>query len=113
MDVPEDEIWIDESDAVGVDTGVGADLTDDADFGFFVAVGDAKDEFLFGRELMRGDDAGAVKAEEDGLCRLRENLAIQIAADEEDGKFIRNAAAAAHNLWWQARSHREAWRGPI
>jgi hypothetical protein len=33
---------------------------------------------------------------------LGENAAIQIAADEEDGNFFRNASAAAHNQWWQA-----------
>ncbi len=98
---PKIEIGIDESDAVGVNAVVRANLADDADLGFLVAIGPAQDEFLLRRELVLGEDAGAVEAEDDGVGALGKDGASQIVADEEDGKFLRDASSAAHNLWWQ------------
>jgi len=57
-----------------------AELADDADFRFDVAIGATKDELLFGGKLVMGNDAGAVEAEENGVGGLGENLAIEIAA---------------------------------
>lgn len=99
---PEVEVGIEESDAVGVAASLRADVTNDADVGFFIALGPTKDELLLGGKLVAREDAGAVKTEEDGLGGFGEDAAIQIAADEEDGDFFRDASAAAHNLLWQA-----------
>ena len=62
VDFPEIEIGIEEGDAVGVQAGLLAELADDADFGFLVALGPAEDELLFGGELVAGEEAGTVKA---------------------------------------------------
>ena len=106
IDFPEIEIGVEEGDAVGVVVGVGAEVADDADFGLLVFFGPAKDEFLLGGEFVAGENAGAVEAEEDGGGGLGENAAIEIAADEQDGDLLRDASAAAHNLWWQERGQR-------
>jgi hypothetical protein len=82
-------------DAIG-----GADLADDADGGFAKAIGATKDELLLGGEFVMGNDAGTMEAEEDGVGGFGENLAVEIAADQEDGNFFRNAASDAHNLQW-------------
>jgi len=110
---PKIELGIDESQAVGVDAVGGAHLADDADGGFGVAIGAAEDELLLGRKLVMGNDAGAVEAEEDGVGGLGENLAIKIAADQDDGDFLRDAAGDAHNLLWQERGQSGARGGPI
>ena len=110
---PKVEIGIEESCAVGVAAGLRADVTDDADVGFFVAFGPTKDELLFGGKLVAREDAGAVKAEDDGFGGLGEDAAIQIAADEEDGNFFRDASAAAHNLLWQASGQKRESGAPI
>ncbi len=98
---------IEEGDAVGVLAVLRAELADDADFGFRVLIGPAEEELLFGGELVAGEDAGAVKAEEDGIGGLGKDFAIQVAPDEEDGNYFRDASAAAHNLWWQVGGQRE------
>jgi len=99
--LPEVEVGIEEGHTVRVAAGLRADVADDANVRFFIALGPAKDELLFGGKLVAGEDAGAVKTEEDGLGGFGEDAAIQIAADKEDGDFFRDASAAAHNLLWQ------------
>ena len=89
---------IKERDAISVDAGVRADLANHADFRFFVALGPAKNHFLFRRKLVPGNEAGPVETEHHSFCGLRKNLAAQIGADQEDGDFLRDAAASAHNL---------------
>ena len=79
----------------------------------FEAVGDLEDELLFGGKLVMGNDTGAVEAEENGVGGLGENLAGEIAADQEDGDFFRDAAAAAHNLLWHAGGHEGVRGGSI
>ena len=111
--LPEIEIGIEEGDAVGVTAGFRADVTDDADFGLFVFFGPAEDKFLLGRKLVFGKDAGAVAAEDYGGGVLGKDAAVQITPDEEDGDFLRDASAAAHNLWWQGKDQRSAGGGPI
>jgi len=113
VDVPETEIGIEEGDAVGVFAGLRAEAADHADFRFFVLFGPAKDELLLRGKLMAGKNAGAVKAEENGGGVLGKDAAVQIAADEEDGNLLRDASAAAHNLWWQARGQRGGSGGTI
>lgn len=54
-----------------------------------------------------------MKAQDDGLGVLRENFSPQIVADEEDGKFLGDSAAPAHNLLWQAAVQRAEEQGPI
>ena len=44
---------------------------------------------------------------------LGKDFAAEVAPDEEDGDFLRNASAAAHNLWWQGRGQREGRGGTI
>jgi len=92
VNFPEIEVGIEEGDAVGVLAVLRAKLADDADFGFLVALGPAEDELLFGGELVAGEEAGAMKAEEDGGGELGKDFAVQIAPDEEDGNFSRDAA---------------------
>ena len=101
---PKIELGIDESQAVGVDAIGSAHLADDADGGFGVAIGTTQDKLLLGRKLVMGNDAGAVEAEEDGIGGLGEDFAIEIAADQEDGNFFRDAASDAHNLLWHVES---------
>ena len=81
-----------------------AETADNADVRFLVLFGPAKDELLLRGKLMAGENAGTVKAEEDGGGGLGEDAAIQIAAHEEDGELLRDAAA--HNLWWQVGGQR-------
>jgi len=113
VNFPEIEVGIEEGDAVGVVPVLGTHLADDANFGFLVALRPAKDKLLFGRELVAGEDASTVKAEEDGGGVLGEDFAAEVAPDEEDGDFLGNASAAAHNLWWQAGGQREGRGGTI
>lgn len=108
VDLPEIEIHVKESDAVAVLAGILADVADDADVGFLVFFGPAKDEFLFGRQLVAREDAGAVKAEEDGGGALGEHAAVQIGADEEDGDLFRDTSRAAHRERWASG---RPWRG--
>jgi hypothetical protein len=88
------------------------DLANDVrDGGFAVAVEATKDELLFGRKLMTRNDAGAVEAEENGVGGLRENFAVEIVADQEDGNFFRDAASDTHNLQWQVTRQRRGGDG--
>jgi hypothetical protein len=68
---------------------------------------------LLGGELVRGEDARAVKAEDDSFGGLRENFATQIVTDQEDGKFLRDASAPAHDLLWQTAGQKAEGQGPI
>jgi hypothetical protein len=113
VDFPEIEILVEEGDAVGVAAGLLAEVADDADFGFLVALGPAEDELLLRGELVAGEEAGAVKAEEDRGGVLGKDFAVQVAPDEEDGNFFRDAARAAHNLLWQGTGQREGRGGTI
>lgn len=107
---PEIEVLVEEGDAVGVRAVLLAELADDVDIGFLVALRPAEDKLLLGGKLMAGEEAGAVKAEQDRGGGIGKDFAVQVAPDEEDGDFFRDAARAAHNLWWQERGQRE-WRG--
>lgn len=111
--VPEMEIGVDEGDAIGEGAVRRAGLVDDADDGFAVAIGAAKDELLLGRKFVAGEDAGAVEAEDDGGGGLGENFAVQIAADEEDGDGCGDATSDAHNLLGHAGGLRKARAGTI
>ena len=113
LEAPKVQVGIDEGHAVGVAAGVRAELADDSDLRFRVAIGQAKDQLLFGRKFVLGNDAGAVEAEEDGFGGLRKNATVEIAADQEDGNFFRDAAAAAHNLLWQECGQSGVRSGPI
>lgn len=107
FDFPEIEMGIEEGHAVGVLAGLRAEVADDADFRFFVFFWPAKDALLLWGKLVTGKNASAVKAEENGGGGLGEDAAIEIAADEQDGDLLRDASAAAHNLWWQERGQRK------
>jgi hypothetical protein len=108
---PEIQVGINEGEAVSMDAVGGAHFADDADGSFAVAIGATKDELLFGRKLVMRNDAGAVEAEEDGVGGLREDFAVEIAADQEDGNFFRDAASDTHNLQWQVTSQRRGRSG--
>jgi len=96
IDFPKIESQVKEGNAVGVQMALSADVADDANVGFLVFLGPAKDELLLGRKLVAGEDAGTVEAEEDGGGALGEHAAIQIGTDKEDGNFFRNAGRATH-----------------
>lgn len=98
VDFPEIEVQIEEGDAISVLAGLFAEVADDADVGFLVFFGPAKDELLLGGKLVAGENACAVKAEENGGGGFGEHAAVQIGADEEDGDFFRDAGRATHNL---------------
>jgi len=111
VDFPETEIGIEEGYAVGVLARLCADAADHADFRLFVLLGPAKEELLLRGKLMAGKNACAVKAEENGGGGLGKDATIQIAANEEDGDLLRDASAAAHNLWWQVEGQRRGKGG--
>ena len=113
LDPPEIHFCVDERDAVGVVAVAGAKLADDANFRFLVELGIAQDELLLGRKFVLGKDAGAVEAEENGFGALGKDFSVQIVTDQEDGNFLRDAAAAAHNLLWQAADQKRLTGGPI
>lgn len=113
LEAPEVEIGIEEGHAVGVNPFVRTDVADDADFCFFVVLRPAKKEFLLGRQLMPGEDASAMQAEKDGLGGLGEHTAVEIAPDQEDGDFLGDAAAPAHNLLGQRGCHKAVAGRPI
>lgn len=98
LDPPKIEFGVDKGHTVGVIAVAAAKLADDADFRFSVAFGTAEDEFLLGRKFVFGEDAGAVKTEDDGLGALGKNFAVQIVTDQNNWNFLRDAAAPAHNL---------------
>ena len=52
LDIPELKVGIEEGDSIGVAAVLRAEMADDADFRFLVEIGQTKDEFLFGRELV-------------------------------------------------------------
>ncbi len=110
---PEIRDVIGKGDSVGIDAAVFADLPNDTDVRFFVALRPAKNEFLFGRKLVPGKKAGAVKAEQNGFGMLGKNPAAQIGTDEKDGNFFGDASASAHNLQWQRECQREFAEGTI
>lgn len=110
---PKIEVGIHESEAIGVDAIGGADLADDADGGFAKAIGATKDELLLGGKLVMGNDAGTMEAEEEGVGGFGENFAVEIAADQEDGNFFRNAASDAHNLQWHGGGQAGGWSESI
>jgi len=110
---PKIKVWIDEGQTIGVTAGGRTDLADDADDGFAIAIGATKDQFLFRGKLVTGNDGGAVEADDDGGGGFGENRAIEIAADQEDGNFLRDAGSEAHNLLWQARGQRREESGII
>lgn len=93
--LPKIGVLVEKRSAVSVKIGLVADLADDADDGFFVRVEVAEDDFLFGAELIFGDDARAVTAEDHCLCHLGKALAIDVASDQKDRELFGNAAAAA------------------
>src|SRR5208283_131645 len=55
-------------------------------------------ELLLVDELVRGDDAGAMKADDHGLGDFGENTAIGIAADQKDGNLFGDTPTAADLL---------------
>jgi hypothetical protein len=111
VDAPEIELLVEESDAVGVLAGLFANVADDADFGFAIFFGPAKDKLLLRGELVAGKKASAVKAEENSSGAFREHAAVQIGTDEEDRNFFRDAGRATHNLWWQLGGQRQGGTG--
>src|SRR5271157_2970681 len=81
--------------AVGVDLAFGANPAYNAYQSFPVGIQIANDDLLLGGEFIRGNDAGAVAAEQDSLRHFREAFAIQIASGQKDSDLFWNATAAA------------------
>jgi hypothetical protein len=107
------KVGINESQAIGVDAVGGTHLADDPDCRFAIAIRTTNDELLLGGKFVMRNDASAVEAEENGIGGLGENLAVEIAADQEDGNFFRNAAGDAHNLQWQVSGQSGGRNEPI
>jgi len=79
--LPEIERLIQEGDAIGVDTFVLRDFANDAGFDFPIGDHGTDMELLLGDELVCGDDAGTMKADDHGLGDFGEDAASGIAAD--------------------------------
>jgi hypothetical protein len=97
-DFPEIERFVNEGHTIGVEIALNADFTDDADFGFAITFERAENQFLLGNEFVASQDAGSVKANNDGFSLLGEHTAFAIAADEEDRNCNGNASAATDPL---------------
>jgi len=85
FDLPEVEIGIAESDAVNVAARVIAEFADEADVRFAAGFDDAEREHFVGREFVAREKAGAVAAENEGLCLFGKNAAGGVRAEEQDG----------------------------
>jgi hypothetical protein len=110
---PKMKVGINESQAIGVDAVGGTHLADCAACRFAIAIRTTKDELLLGGKFVMRNNASAVEAEEDGVGGLGENLAVEIAADQKDGNFFRNAGGDAHNLQWQVSDQNGGGNEPI
>ena len=97
-DFPEIERFVNEGHTIGVEIGLGADLTYDADFDFAIGFERAENQFLLGNEFVTRQDAGSAKANNDGFSLLGEHTAFASAADEEGGNCNGNASAATDLL---------------
>src|ERR1700676_2321313 len=96
VDAPKVDIGvIHKSHAVSVDFAFRTDAADNANESFFVGVEIADDDFLLGGELIGGNDASAVAAEEHGFGHFREAFAIHVASGQKDSELFGDAAAAA------------------
>jgi hypothetical protein len=78
-DFPEIERFVNEGHTIGVEIALDADFTDDADFGFAIGFERAANQFLLGNEFVTRQDAGSVKANNDGFSLLGEHTAFAIA----------------------------------
>jgi hypothetical protein len=94
LDIPKVDVRIEKGDTVGEGIIFRADLTDNANGCLFITRYVNHGHFLLDGELVNGDDACTVKAEDDGLCPLHECSALGVAADQKDGDFFWSAAAS-------------------
>ena len=108
-DFPEIERFVNEGHTIGVEIALGADFTYDADFGFAIGFERVENQLLLGNECVTRQDAGSVKANNDGFSLLGEHTAFAIAADEQDGNCNGNASAATDLL---ARHLATSGKGP-
>jgi hypothetical protein len=95
---PEVEGLVNKSHTIGVDIALGANFTDDTDFGFAIGFERAENQFLFGNEFVTRQDAGAMETDDDGFGLFGEHPALGIAADEQDGNRNSDASAATDLL---------------
>lgn len=98
LDAPEVDLGVEESNAVGIGAIRGANLSDDADVGFFIGFPMDKDQLLLDDKLVLRNDTCAVTAQDYRLCFFYELLTIGVAAGQENGDLFGNAAAAPHVL---------------
>ena len=54
-----------------------------------------------------------MEAQKDRFGGLGKETTVEIAPDEEDGDFLGDAAASAHNLRWQERGQVAKGHRPI
>jgi hypothetical protein len=94
IDAPKIHAPIGECHAVNVCVFIGADLSHDPALDLFARLFVADDEFLLGRQLVRGDNSSTVAAEHDGLGALGEDPAFQVASNESDSDLLGNASTA-------------------
>lgn len=87
-----------EGHTAAVEIALDADFADDADLGLAIGFERVENQFLLGNEFVTRQDAGSVKANNDGFSLLGEHTAFAITADEEDGNCNGNASAATDLL---------------
>jgi hypothetical protein len=96
FDFPEVEIRVAEGDAVDIAKGIFAEAADEADVGFPAGIGETHREDFIWSELVAGENAGTVEAEDKGVRFLGEDATGGVRSKEEDGDFFRDATASAH-----------------
>jgi hypothetical protein len=100
LDLPEIELLVDKSNAVGVVFFMRTYLTDNPDECFAVGFERANIHFLIGRQRMCGQDSRAVEAEYQGVRSFREDSAVGVGTKQKNGNLFGQPSTAAVGLKW-------------
>lgn len=73
FDLPEVEILVAKSHTVNIAASIFAETADQFDFGFAARFDDTHGEDFVGRKFVAGTNAGAVEAQNEGVCLLRKD----------------------------------------
>jgi hypothetical protein len=93
---PEIESGVRESDAVNVAARFFAQAADEADVGFAAGIGVAHSQHFVGSELIAGENARAVAAEDEGMRFLGKDASTSVRSKKHDGDLLCNATTSAH-----------------
>src|SRR5205823_10072737 len=107
LDAPEILRRIQKGHAVSIEFALDANLTDQANFGLFVRIQAAENQFLLRGKFIARDNAGPVPAKQHGFRLFGENLAFDIAANHKDSNLLRNSAASAYAFGGHSFTHSE------